>query len=67
MPASNQPRNAELFRQHLAIDLAELVSMGAPGADDRSDGELARFRADTGQALVDLVLEWRSVALEGDT
>lgn len=60
-------QHAELFRQHLAIDLAALVPTGAPGADDRNDRELTRVRADTGQALVELILEWRSVAVEGAT
>lgn len=59
--------HAELFRQHLAIDPADLVPTGPPGADDGTDRELSRVRADTGQALVNLILEWRSVALEGST
>jgi hypothetical protein len=56
---------AELFRQHLALDAGDLLTSGPPGADDRGDRALALVRADTGQALVDLILEWRDMVLGG--
>lgn len=55
--------NAELFREHLALDLTDLLPSGPPGFDERPDRELARVRAQTGQALVDLIVEWRDTAL----
>ncbi len=55
--------NAELFREYLALDLTELLPSGPPGFDERPDRELARVRAQTGQALVDLIVEWRDTAL----
>lgn len=53
--------HAELFRQHLGLDLAEVIPRGGPGADDRTDRELGRVRSYTGRELVDLIKEYRSV------
>ncbi|MGI8684852.1 MAG: hypothetical protein ACR2MO_07165 [Acidimicrobiales bacterium] len=58
--------HADLFRQHLGLDLIDLVRAGPPGADERSDGELAHVRSDTGGKLVDLIVEWRDTALGGE-
>jgi hypothetical protein len=57
--------NAELFRQHLGLSLTELLPSVPAGVDERPDRVLARVRADTGQALVDLIVEWRDTALPG--
>ena len=53
--------HADLFRQHLGLDLVDIVPRGGPGADGRSDRELARVRPDTGRELVELIREYRSV------
>lgn len=55
--------HAELFRQHLGIDLGELLPSGPPGADDRNDRTLGRVRADTGGAVVELIMEWKDTAM----
>jgi hypothetical protein len=55
--------NADLFRQYLDLDVGDLLPNGGPGADDRSDRELARVRAETGRELVALIHEWMAIAM----
>jgi hypothetical protein len=55
--------NADRFRQWLELDIDDVLPRGAAGADDRLDRELARVRQETGKALVEVILEWKSVAL----
>jgi superfamily II DNA or RNA helicase len=56
-------QHAERFRAHLRLPLDELLPRGGPGADDRSERDLRRVREQAGRDLVDLVKEWRVVAL----
>jgi superfamily II DNA or RNA helicase len=58
-------QHADLLRQHLGVELADLLPRGGPGADERPSRELVKLRAETGRALVDLILKWREVALPG--
>lgn len=51
----------DLFRQHLRVELTDLLSASSTGADSRSDRELARVREETGAVLLKLMEEWRSV------
>jgi hypothetical protein len=55
--------NADLFRQYLDLDVGDLLPNGGPGADDRSDRELARVRTETGRELVALIHEWMAIAM----
>lgn len=55
--------SAESFRQYLEIPPEDLLPRGGPGADDRTDRVLARVRRETNDELVDLIVEWRDVAL----
>ena len=55
--------NADLFREYLALDLTELLPSGPPGFDERPERELTRVRTQTGQALVELIVEWRDRSL----
>ena len=55
--------NADLFRQHLGLEVADLLPRRGPGADDRGDRELGRVRVDAGKQLIDLVHEWVRVVM----
>jgi hypothetical protein len=55
--------NADLFRQYLQLDVRDLLPRGGPGADDRSDRDLARVRSDTGRELIALINEWKAVTM----
>ena len=54
--------NADVFRQWLDLELADLLPHGGPGMEDRSDRELAKVRVDTGRELVRLIEEWMAIA-----
>lgn len=53
--------NGDVFRQWLDVDLADLLPRGGPGADQRTDRELARVRVETASDLIDLIREWMDV------
>ena len=52
---------ADLFRQHLGIELTDVLPIGGPGVEQRSMSELRRVRATTGNELLSLIKEWRAV------
>jgi len=54
--------NADVFRQWLDLEATELIPHGPPGADDRTDRDLAKIRTETGKALVELIREWMAIA-----
>jgi hypothetical protein len=54
--------NADLFRQHLGLELGEVLPRANP-ADQRSERELARVRPQTGKELLALVKEWMAVTM----
>jgi hypothetical protein len=55
--------NAEAFRQHLAMDLIDLLP-NEPFVDDgTSDARLRRERVETGSQLVRLIREWSAIAM----
>jgi hypothetical protein len=53
---------ADTFRQHLGMQVSELLPSGPPGADSRGDRELQRVRSDTALELLALIEEWKAVA-----
>jgi hypothetical protein len=61
--AKNGWVNADPFRLWLELDLTEILPRGRPGADERSDRELATVRVDAGKELVALIQEWMAVAI----
>jgi hypothetical protein len=58
-------KHADLFRQHLRMEVADLLP-GPPGADDRTDRDLAAVRGSTGKELSTLIEEWKRIALGED-
>jgi hypothetical protein len=56
--------NAQFFvgPSFLHLELAAVLPSRPAGPDPRSDDELRRERATTGQALVKLITEWQAVA-----
>lgn len=47
------------FRQHLGMELAELLPRGGAGADNRPVRELSLVRRETAEQLVALIMEWQ--------
>lgn len=60
-PGANGWENADAFRQHLDLEIEDLVPRGGAGADERGERELSRVRVEAGRELVDLVMEWMAV------
>ena len=57
---------ADQFRRHLKLAMADLLPRGAPGADDRSDREIIRVREESGSKLIELMKEWLVLAAPAD-
>ena len=55
--------NADFFRQYLDLELAEILPRPTPNVDQRSERELVRVRAETGNQLLALVKEWMAVTM----
>ena len=53
-------RNGDLLRQHLSLDLIELLPKEPHKDDPRSDEDLAAVRASTARRLNELAKEWKS-------
>lgn len=60
-PTGGWPQ-ADLFRQHLDLELGDVIPRGGPGADHRPERELVKVRTDTGKELAELMTEWLVVA-----